>query len=68
MSAQMVCTYTRYLGKSLRIPLECYLVLSCTEKMQQNILRLSDIKNYIGQIDGESLGVSDLFKEINALK
>lgn len=32
------------------------------------MLRLNDIKEYIGQINGETLGVNDLFKEIKALK
>lgn len=36
--------------------------------MHPNALRLEDIKNYIGQINGESLGVNDLFKEIKTLK
>lgn len=55
-------------GKTLRTPLECYLVLSCTKKMHPTMLRLNDIKEYIGQINGETLGVNDLFKEIKALK
>lgn len=41
-----------YLGKTLRTPLECYLVLSCTKRMHPHALRLEDIKNYIGQING----------------
>ena len=54
-------------GKTLRIPLECYLSLTCCKNMS-NLLRLDDIKDYAQHINGESLGVSDLLNEISQLK
>jgi hypothetical protein len=33
-----------YLGNKLKIPLECYLTLSCTKKMGIKILRIDDVK------------------------
>jgi hypothetical protein len=32
------------LGNKLKIPLECYLTLSCTRKMGIKILRIDDVK------------------------
>lgn len=38
-------------GKSLRVPLECYLILSTTNKMHPRTLRLEDLKNYVSSIN-----------------
>lgn len=49
-------------GETLRVPLECYLCLSLTRRMKGNLLRLADIKEYIGQLDGGALGLEGVFQ------
>jgi len=36
--------------------------------MQSNLYRLEDIKGYLAAIDGESLGIAELCREIEGLK
>lgn len=38
-------------GKSLKIPLECYLVLSTTKRMQPRLHRLEDLKGFVSAIN-----------------
>lgn len=49
------------LGKSLRVPLQCYLVLTGSKKMQPTPIRLNDVQEFIASINGESLGLADIF-------
>lgn len=50
-------TYNINLGQTLKVPLECYLNLSSTSKMKPKALRVDDVKEFIEQINAESLGL-----------
>lgn len=46
-------------GAKLRVPLECYLVLSCSKRMEE-MYKLGDIQEYLSQIDCQELGVGEI--------
>ena len=56
------------IGEKLRGPIECYLILSCSKKMEDEKFRLMELKEYLSALNYQNMEIRELIEEVLNMK